>query len=57
VSSTNLAIPHVREYGTARKEDAVVIDHADCDSVLCAGIVSGRLEPTDAVGVAAIAVD
>jgi len=57
VSSSNLAIAHVRESGAAQPNDLVVIDHTDCDSVLSAGIVSGRLESLESYGEAAIAAD
>ncbi len=57
ISSTNLAMSHVLEHGPAREADIVVIDHTDCDSVLCAGLVSGRLASDDRFGAAAIAAD
>ena len=47
VSAPNFAIAHVRASGTARPDDLVVIDHTDCDSVLSAGIISGRLDPDE----------
>ena len=43
--------------GTARPDDLVVIDHTDCDSILSAGIVSGRLDPLDSLASAAISAD
>lgn len=48
---------HVHEHGPASRADIVVIDHSDCDSILCAWLVSGRLEPDDRFGAAAIAAD
>jgi hypothetical protein len=57
ISSTNLAVAHVHALGIARPDDLVVIDHTDCDSILSAGIGSGRLDPLDSLASAAIAAD
>ena len=57
ISSTNLAIAHVRQHGAAGPADAVVITHTDCDSVLSSAIVAGVLPPEDRYGAAAIAAD
>ena len=57
ITSTDLAVAHVRAVGRARPDDLVVIDHTDCDSILSAGIVSGRLDPLDSLAAAAIAAD
>jgi hypothetical protein len=54
VSSTNLAIDCVTE---ARPSAPIVINHTDCDSVLSAGIVAGRLDPDPEYGTAALAAD
>lgn len=56
VSSANLALECVRSRPPGRFE-AVIINHLDCDSVLSAGILSGRLEPEDRYGEAALAAD
>ncbi len=57
VSSANLALAHVAAEGAASPQDVVVVNHTDCDSVLSAGIVAGRLDPDPALGDAAIAAD
>lgn len=57
VSSANLAIERVRACGVAPDGTPVVVNHTDCDSILSAGIVSGRLEPDEEFGDAAIAAD
>jgi hypothetical protein len=57
VSSTNLALDRIRELGVDAPSSTVVISHADCDSVLSAGIVSGHLDPDLSLGMAAIAAD
>jgi hypothetical protein len=57
VSSTNLALDRISELGADPEGSTVVISHADCDSVLSAGIVSGHLDPDPRFGVAAIAAD
>jgi hypothetical protein len=45
ISSTNLAIDHVRRFGPAKPDTLVVISHTDCDSVLSSCIMAGELEP------------
>jgi hypothetical protein len=58
VSSANLALERAGQgLLPAAGDAAVVINHADCDSILTAGIVSGVLEPEQSVGEAAIAAD
>lgn len=57
ITSTALAIDHVREEGTAGSDTLVVINHTDCDSVLSSAIVLGLLPPEPAYGSAAIAAD
>jgi hypothetical protein len=58
VSSANLALERSRHETIHAAGDAVVvINHADCDSVLTSGIVSGLLEPEARFGEAAIAAD
>lgn len=57
VSSTNLAIEFVNANGIADAGTIVVVNHGDCDSVLSAGIMLGRVEPSAEVGAAAIAAD
>lgn len=57
VSSTNLALSRVEAHGIASTGETVVINHTDCDSVLSAALLCGDLEPTDELGVAAIAAD
>ncbi len=55
ISSANLALERVGAVGHA--EGLVVINHTDCDSILSAGIMSGRLEPRPDYGRAALAAD
>lgn len=55
ISSANLAIERVTTVGPST--GVVVINHTDCDSILSAGIMSGRLEPRAEYGEAAIAAD
>lgn len=57
VSSANLAILRVEVLGHALPGDHILITHTDCDSILSAGIVAGRLDPHDRYGAAAIAAD
>ena len=57
VSSANLALDLIHADAKPRSGDAVVISHMDCDSVLAAGILTGRLEPHTRYGEAAIAAD
>ena len=57
VSSTNLALERIRELGADPLSSTVVISHADCDSVLSAGIISGHLDTDPRLGDAAIAAD
>lgn len=56
-SSANLALERVRSIGQPPADALVVITHADCDSILSAGIMSGRLGAEDRYGEAAIAAD
>lgn len=56
VSSAVLALDYVAVHGTPA-DAAVVISHTDCDSVLSAGILSGRLPPERRWGDAAVAAD
>ena len=57
VSSANLALARVRTLGQPPADAMVVITHTDCDSILSAGIMSGRLAAEDRYGDAAIAAD
>jgi hypothetical protein len=57
ISSANLAIERVREAGPPPEHALIVITHTDCDSILSAGIMSGRLAPDDRYGRAAVAAD
>jgi hypothetical protein len=57
VSTANLAIQRVHACGVARDGTSVIVNHTDCDSILSAGIISGRLEPDEEYGDAAIAAD
>jgi hypothetical protein len=57
VSSTNLALERAEACGPEPAGTITVVTHTDCDSVLSAGIVSGRLEPRAEYGDAAIAAD
>lgn len=57
VSSTNLAIEYVKEYGVIDKNSVVIINHVDCDSVLASAILRGILLPEERFGQAAIATD
>ena len=57
VSSTNLALLRVAAHGIAGADETVVINHTDCDSVLSAALLCGDLEPSNELGVAAIAAD
>ena len=57
VSSANLALERVRALGLPPANARIVITHTDCDSILTAGIMSGRLAADDRYGDAAIAAD
>jgi hypothetical protein len=57
VSSANLALERVRVLGAAPHDAMIVITHTDCDSVLSAAIMAGRLPPDDRYGAAALAAD
>jgi hypothetical protein len=57
VSSANLALERVRTLGPTPSDALIVITHTDCDSVLSAGIMAGRLPAEDRYGAAAIAAD
>jgi hypothetical protein len=57
VSSANLALDRVRKVGLPPADAQVVITHTDCDSILSAGIMSGRLAAEDRYGEAALAAD
>jgi hypothetical protein len=57
ISSTNLAIAYMNEYGKPPVTASIVINHTDCDSVLTAGILSGDLNVEVAFSEAAIAAD
>jgi hypothetical protein len=58
VSSTNLALAAHAEMALPAPEfSLILISHVDCDSVLTAGILSGRLAPDERYGAAAIAAD
>lgn len=58
VSSANLALELVKSRGRPDPDrDLVVVNHLDCDSVLTAGLLSGRLAPEARYGDAAIAAD
>jgi hypothetical protein len=57
VSSAHLAIQRVKASGLPTSDSLVVINHTDCDSVLSAGIMSGRLAADDRYGDAALAAD
>jgi hypothetical protein len=56
VSSANLALEYLESWGEEFARH-VVINHLDCDSVLSAGLLSGRLQPDHRYGAAAIAAD
>jgi hypothetical protein len=57
VSSTNLALAHLAGSGEPAAVGTVVINHTDCDSVLSAALLCGRLEPDARYGTAALAAD
>ncbi|MDX2261287.1 MAG: hypothetical protein SFU84_06275 [Gemmatimonadales bacterium] len=57
VSSANLALVRVARLGTASPDTRVLLTHTDCDSILSAGIVSGRIPPLLHYGDAALAAD
>jgi hypothetical protein len=57
ISSTTLAIDHVKKFGPASSKDVIIINHADCDSILSSRIMSGDIEPLDIFNEAAIAAD
>ena len=58
ISSTNLAIEYVNLNGTeASKDDIVLINHCDTDSVLSSSIIRGLLQPEERFGRSAIAAD
>jgi hypothetical protein len=58
VSSTNLALERLgHDLVSDLNEANVVINHVDCDSILTAGILTGRLPPDDRFGRSAVAAD
>jgi hypothetical protein len=57
ISSAPLAIERVLSLGPPTPPATVVVNHIDCDSVLSAGIMSGRLPPDPAFARAALAAD
>ena len=57
ISSTSLAIDHVKMFGPVSMPDTILINHTDCDSILCSRIMSGDLEPLEIYNEAAIAAD
>ena len=57
ISSAHLAIKRVKAMGLPTSDTIIVINHTDCDSVLSAGIMSGRLAADDRYGDAALAAD
>ena len=57
VSSANLAIEVVAQGPGPGPDDAILISHMDCDSILAAGILSRRIEPNARYGEAALAAD
>lgn len=57
ISSTNLAIGYVQEYGSVGKEYTVIINHKDCDSILSSLVMRGILPPKEEYGKVAIAAD
>ncbi|MEI8355475.1 MAG: hypothetical protein WCG31_05215 [Deltaproteobacteria bacterium] len=57
ISSTTLAIEHVRRFGPATQSDTVIINHTDCDSILSSRVLSGDIEALDMFNDAAIAAD
>lgn len=57
VSSTNLAVEYVKEFGTADKDMLTIINHTDADSILSSLIVRGILLPEKIFEEAAIAAD
>jgi len=56
ISTTNLIIEYMKKH-TINKNSMIVINHTDCDSILSAGILSGRLAPLDIFAEAAISED
>jgi len=57
ISSANLALERLAAVGAPPADARVVVNHTDCDSVLSAGLMAGRLEPAPELGAAAIAAD
>ncbi|HYC31103.1 MAG TPA: hypothetical protein VEB59_02385 [Gemmatimonadales bacterium] len=57
ISSTGLAIEHVRRHGAAGAGTRVIINHTDCDSVLASAILLALLRPDEAYAAAAVAAD
>ena len=57
ISSTSLAIDHVKKLGPVSKPGTILINHTDCDSILSSRIMSGDLEPLKIYHEAAIAAD
>src|SRR5690606_33348550 len=58
ISSTNLALEWIEKDPAALAQPAVVVlNHLDCDSVLCGGILAGRLPADRIFGQAALAAD
>ena len=57
VSSATLALALLQSGESPGPDDAVLISHTDCDSVLSAGLLTGRLDPKPEYSDAAIAAD
>jgi hypothetical protein len=57
VSSAPLAIERLATVGRPAPPATVVLNHTDCDSVLTAGIMTGRLPPDPVFARAALAAD
>ena len=57
ITSTGLAIEHVRRHGPAGRDAAVILNHTDCDSVLGGAVLLGLLRPDEGYARAAAAAD
>lgn len=57
ISTTNLALDYVKEFGPVEDDQMVIVNHTDADSLLSSAIMRGLLSPDEQFGIAAIAAD
>ncbi len=57
ITSTQLAVEHLRQNRDAEPEPWVVINHTDCDSMLSSAMLMGYVEPTKELVAASVCAD